>query len=78
MRSSEPASLKLDSRIGMAKTFSESLKALRSVGQNIPKVQAKQVSTNQPKKQVLKAELQDAIHHIEPTINMRTAIPGEY
>jgi len=60
----------------MAKTFSESLKALRSVGQNIPKVQAKQVSTNQPKKQVLKAELQDAIHHIEPTINMRTAIPG--
>ena len=34
------------------------------------------VSTNQPKKQIVKAELQDAIHHTEPSINIRTTIPG--
>jgi len=34
------------------------------------------VSTNLPKKQIVKAELQDPIHHHEPSIIMRTPIPG--
>jgi len=60
----------------MATTFSETFRVLRATGPTLTKINARPVSTNQPKKQVIKAQLQDTIHHHEPTINIRTQIPG--
>jgi len=69
----------------MATSLVDSFKILRSAGPTLSKLQSRQVSTNQqsrqvstnqPKKQIIKAELLDPIHHNEPTIQMRTAIPG--
>ena len=70
----------------MAATLVDSFKILKSAGPTLTKLQSRQVSTNQqsrqvstnqPKKQIVKAELLDPIHHNEPTIQMRTAIPGK-
>ena len=58
----------------MAKTFSSSIRVLRHGTGGAPA--RRHVSTNLPKKQIIRAELQDPIHHHEPSINMRTAIPG--
>merc|ERR1711936_238408 len=60
----------------MARSFSDSVKILKTAGSAINKTQTKGVYTNQPQKQVIKATLQEPIHHNEPTIMMRTAVPG--
>ena len=62
----------------MAKKFTNSLKVFSASGSPVPLSSAvRYVSTNLPKKQIVKAELQEPIHHHEPTITMRTAIPGK-
>ena len=60
----------------MAKSFSDSFKILKTASSAISKGQTKGVFTNQPQKQVIKAALQEPIEHNEPTIMMRTAVPG--
>merc|ERR1712055_962025 len=60
----------------MAKSFCESFKLLRSTGPAYSKIKSRSVSTNQPKKQVVQAILQDPIHHDEPCITIRTTVPG--
>ena len=60
----------------MAKSFSDSFKILKTASSAISKGQTKGVFTNQPQKQVIKAALQEPIQHNEPTIMMRTAVPG--
>jgi len=61
----------------MAKKFTNSLKVFSASGSPVPlSSAARYVSTNLPNKQIVKAELQEPIQHHEPTITMRTAIPG--
>ena len=62
--------------LAMAKSFSDSFKILKTASSAISKGQTKGVFTNQPQKQVIKAALQEPIQHNEPTIMMRTAVPG--
>ena len=62
----------------MAKSFSDSFKILKTASSAISKGQTKGVFTNQPQKQVIKAALQEPIQHNEPTIMMRTAVPGKF
>ena len=64
--------------LAMAKSFSDSLKILKTASSAISKGQTKGVFTNQPQKQVIKAALQEPIQHNEPTIMMRTAVPGNF
>jgi len=59
----------------MAKSFPVSLQLLRTAGPR-SRVRSREVSTNQPKKQVVQVALQDPIHHEEPHIRMRTKVPG--
>jgi len=59
----------------MAKSFPATLQLLRTTGPR-SKVQSRRVSTDQPRKQVVQVILQDPIHHDEPQIRMRTAVPG--
>lgn len=62
----------------MAKKFTNSLKVFSASGSPVSlSSAARYVSTNLPKKQIVKAELQEPIQHHEPTITMRTAIPGK-
>ena len=60
----------------MAKSFSDSVKILKTAGSAITKTRTQGVFTNQPQSQVIKASLQEPIQHNEPTIMMRTAVPG--
>jgi len=59
----------------MAKSLPTTLQFLRS-SRPVQRAARRQVSTDEPKKQVVKVALQDAIHHEEPQIRMRTAVPG--
>merc|ERR1712002_380446 len=60
----------------MAKSFCESFKLLRSTGPAYSKIKSRSVSTNQPKKQVVQAILHEPIQHDEPSITIRTPVPG--
>merc|ERR1711936_1055905 len=60
----------------MAKSFCESFKLLRSTGPAYSKIKSRSVSTNQPKKQVVQAILHEPIQHNEPSITIRTPVPG--
>merc|ERR1711970_13694 len=60
----------------MAKSFCESFKLLRSTGPAYSKIKSRSVSTNQPKKQVVQAILHEPIQHDEPSITIRTQVPG--
>jgi len=59
----------------MAKSLTPALQLLRST-RPPPKACSRQVSTDETRKQVVKVALQDAIHHEEPRIRIRTAVPG--
>lgn len=59
----------------MAKSLTPTLQLLRST-RPPPKACSRQVSTDETRKQVVKVALQDAIHHEEPRIRIRTAVPG--
>lgn len=60
----------------MAKSFPSTLKLLSRSSRPNTKACSRQVSTDQPRKQVIKVALQDPIRHDEPQIRMRTAVPG--
>jgi 4-aminobutyrate aminotransferase/(S)-3-amino-2-methylpropionate transaminase len=59
----------------MAKSFPLTLQLVRTPGP-WSRVQSRQVSTDQPRKQVVRVVLQDPIHHDEPQIRIRTPVPG--